>query len=434
MAGSGYEARSGRSVIAAIGVDRYAAWPRLTNAVSDARGALELFGKLGFEPLAPPLLDEEASGDAIRKLVADDLRVALEPADSLVLFFAGHGYTRTSELAGGKAIKTGYIIGADGVPPGGSISQWVRLDTWLSDVARLPAHHILVILDACRSGIALDALVKHRDVVEPAPEGGVLDQLRARRSRRVITSALDDQRALDSGPVPGHSLFTGYLIEGLTRGIGGGERRFTTGSELGLYLQRQVSGYPSSEQTPDFGALELDDRGELVLGILSSGAEVAREKPAPAVAPVPPRAGPAVRRVDAKWARALLVAAGLAVAATLVMPRLLRTPADPARVDAALEAGAASDARAPEVDAPEDAAPIEQPPGDGSPADASGAQPPRRPGYSGPCRLETHGDVTIGGANQSCPTLATPAATTRARVKGRGNVPRLDCKEVYQCR
>jgi hypothetical protein len=65
--------------------------------------------------------------------------------------------------------------------------------------------------------------------------------------------------------VYGHSLFTGCLIEGLTHGLGRGGNRVTTGSELGLYLQRRVAAYPHSRQTPDFGTFDFDDRGEMVI-------------------------------------------------------------------------------------------------------------------------------------------------------------------------
>jgi hypothetical protein len=186
--------RAGRSVIAVVGIDRYAAWPPLANAVNDARAASRLFTGLGFEQVTAPLLDEAATGEAIRHLVTDDL-AQLSSDDSLVLFFAGHGHTHTAHF-GDTSVKTGCVIPVDGAPPRGHITgSWLRLDAWLSDVARLPPRHILVLIDACHSGVALGALHKWRDDgADPATE---LAALQARRSRRVITSALDDQRAMD---------------------------------------------------------------------------------------------------------------------------------------------------------------------------------------------------------------------------------------------
>jgi len=273
-----------RHVIAVIGIDRYAAWPLLSNAVSDAAGALRAFQSLGFETIVEPLFNERATAAAIRRLVTDDL-ATLGSADSLVVFFAGHGHTRARTLQSG-VVETGFLIPVDGDGAEGHAATWLRLDTWLSDVARLPARHILVILDACHSGIVLGSLIKWRG----AGGDGSLDDLHRRQSRRVITSALGDQRALDSGPIAGHSLFTGCLIEALTGGLADQGRRAVTGSEIGLYVQRRVIGYTESRQTPDFGAFELDNRGELV--VPTRPVEVL---PAPAIPPSPGAPSPIVR-------------------------------------------------------------------------------------------------------------------------------------------
>src|ERR1044071_7438792 len=230
-------APSGRSYIAVIGIDRYRTWSRLDNAVSDARGAMDLFLHLGFELTSPPLFDDQATGAALHRLVTSDL-TRLRKQDSLVVFFAGHGHTVTRSFFGGASVKDGYLIPVDGGAPDRSTCTWIRLDSWLKDITRLPA----------------------QPAIDP------MDKLRARRSRRIITSALEDQVAMDRGPVPGHSLFTGCLIEALTHGLRSAtDATLVTGSEIGLYVQRRVSGYENSSQTPDFGTLELDDRGELVI-------------------------------------------------------------------------------------------------------------------------------------------------------------------------
>jgi uncharacterized caspase-like protein len=258
----------GRNVVVAIGIDDYAEWPMLSNAKRDAEGALAAFTRLGFEALAPPLLNGDATAEAIHAMVVDELR-KLSPNDSLVVFFAGHGHTVTEKLDDGTVVKTGYIMPVDAHKPGGSQMRWIRLDTWLSQVSRLLVRHVLVIIDACHSGIAIESLIKHRGT---SSDG--LAALRARRSRRVIASALDDQRALDGGPISGHSLFTGYLIEGLIDLM---KRGPVTGSELGLYVQQRVRTHTKAAQTPDFGSLELDARGELVIEPV---AEVVAQPPA----------------------------------------------------------------------------------------------------------------------------------------------------------
>jgi hypothetical protein len=258
--------RPPKKQIVAIGIDQYRSWSRLHNAVNDARGAVEAFKRHGFEEFRPALIDDAATHDALQGLVCDDLRT-LGSEDSLVLFFAGHGHSITHTFEKGTSTKQGYLIPFNAEAPSGKTTTWINLKGWLDAVSKLPARHILVILDACHSGIALDEVFRWRSAAPIVSEP--LAELRKRRSRRILTSALDHQQALDSGPRPGHSLFTGCLIEGLTGSLQRhAELPVITGSQLGLFVQGRVESYSSSrKQTPDFGALDLDDRGELVIDL-----------------------------------------------------------------------------------------------------------------------------------------------------------------------
>lgn len=261
---------SGRNVVVGIGIDRYQHRPPLANAVRDAITASSLFQRMGFEQVTGPLLDDRATTKAIQELVTDDLRT-LGSDDSLVLFYAGHGATQKHRV-GDRVIRTGYLVPVDAQA---KVGTWIELEAWLRAVARLPPRHILVVLDSCHSGIALDPIVNWRDDDSSIP----LATLRTRRSRRVITSALADEVASDSGPVPGHSLFTSCLIEALTHGVHPGGGGVITGSELALYLQRRVASYPDARQTPDFGTFLFDDRGEMTFPIRA--APVIRDEVAP---------------------------------------------------------------------------------------------------------------------------------------------------------
>src|SRR5262249_26042388 len=54
-----------------------------------------------------------------------------------------------------------------------------------------------------------------------------------------------------------------------------------TGSQIGLYLQQHVASDSGSGQTPDFGALEQDRRGELVMPLVRRpDADAPSESPA----------------------------------------------------------------------------------------------------------------------------------------------------------
>jgi hypothetical protein len=255
----------------AIGIDRYRHWRRLDNAVADALGAGALLRRLGFEDVVPPLLDERATGKAIDALVTDEL-TGLRASDSLIVFFAGHGGART-QRTGGRDVRTGYLIPTDGAESGG-VHSWIELDAWLRRISRLPPRHILVILDACFSGIALSSVIKWGRG-SGALIGLPFAAANTKPSRLVITSALDDERAMDSGPMPGHSLFTGCLLEGLTGGVRPvgvrDGRHVIIGSELGHYVRHRVQTYdgrPGWQQTPDVGTFDYDERGEMLIPVL----------------------------------------------------------------------------------------------------------------------------------------------------------------------
>lgn len=245
-----------RRWILSIGIDTYAHWPRLRNAVNDAMAVASQFARLGYQPLCPPLTNAAASAETIRRLVLTELPHQLGEDDSLVIFFAGHGHLETTTLHGTK-VAVGYAIPCDGHPD--QRDTWLSFSAWLKDIARLPPRHILVILDCCHSGTALD-LTRGSDAPSAA-----FEDLQARRSRRVIASAFDDQRAMDAGPLPAHSLFTGCLLDGLGGGLSALGRTSVTGAELGTYLQRGVIGYPASTQTPAVGTFDLDDRGDFLI-------------------------------------------------------------------------------------------------------------------------------------------------------------------------
>ncbi|MFO0701112.1 MAG: caspase family protein [Nitrospira sp.] len=256
----------GKSVFVAIGIDNYVHWQKLHNAVSDATAVQAVFvEKLGFTAPVPPLLDQAATKSAIQALVDDHLRKILTPDDRLVLFVAGHGHTRV-DTVGNHNIETGFIV-----PVGartGSEEQWsdyVKLDDFLETIGRLPARHVLVILDSCHSGFAVGSSMKSFRSVERYKS-----DLANKVSRRVITSAMREQLASDNGPIPKHSLFAGILINGLNCGKSDIDRNgLVTSSELSLYIQQQVGESSQSKQTPDFGSFHYDDRGELGISLNS---------------------------------------------------------------------------------------------------------------------------------------------------------------------
>src|SRR5689334_23163637 len=110
--GVGGHTVAGRRYVSVIGIDQYRAWPSLDNAVNDARGVLAAFEQHGFASIAAPLLNEAATGDALRRLPGS-LEPKLRGSDSLVVFFAGHGHTITDPIADSYPVSKGYLIPVD---------------------------------------------------------------------------------------------------------------------------------------------------------------------------------------------------------------------------------------------------------------------------------------------------------------------------------
>jgi Caspase domain len=255
--------KQGRSLVVVIGINEYVHWQKLKNAVQDAIGLQQtLIDKLGFVAPIPPLLNEAATKEAIESLIEDRLHKELQEDDNLVLFFAGHGHTRIDKVGGKVVGETGFIVPVKARVTQEYWSDYIRIDPLLQSISRLPARHILVILDSCHSGFALGEAMK-------SFRGNAVfyeKDLSSRISRKVITSAHREQSALDGGPLSGHSLFTGILINAFnSENANSDDNRFITSSELGLFVQQQVAQASESHQTPDFGSFYLDDRGEMVM-------------------------------------------------------------------------------------------------------------------------------------------------------------------------
>jgi very-short-patch-repair endonuclease len=255
----------GRRCISVIGIDRYRAWPSLDNAVNDAHGVLAAFEQHGFVSIAAPLLNEAATGDALRRLPGS-LKPELRGSDSLVVFFAGHGHTITDQIPESYPASTGYLIPVDAGHTGRDIHTWEPIDSWLTTIAKLPALHIFVILDSCHSGIALSRGIQYRSVGVRTDSGSVPTY--GRCSRRVLTSAADSQQAMDGGPIAGHSVFTGYLIEALSSSSSAWQG-FSAVSvrDIADYVRRRVQEYSDFKQVPDTGVLEFHNAGDLFLSL-----------------------------------------------------------------------------------------------------------------------------------------------------------------------
>lgn len=189
-----------------------------------------------------------------------------------MLFFAGHGEKIERQAPDptqpGKTYthRTGYLIPLDG--PKDQPGEWIKLDAFLDELATLPARHIFVILDACKSGIALAEKFKVKGGEQPTS----VTTLRRFPSRRVMTSARYDEKAAEGGSGTGHSVFAEALISAIqARQADRDGDGYIKTIDLFSFVQDSVSKRAKTlfglRQTPDYGYLSGDGSGDLVISL-----------------------------------------------------------------------------------------------------------------------------------------------------------------------
>jgi peptidoglycan/xylan/chitin deacetylase (PgdA/CDA1 family)/uncharacterized caspase-like protein len=240
-----------------IGINAYAKWPKLAYAANDAKAVRDLLvDKFGFaSDHIKTLLDGQATRDAIMAALGDDLsdgkKIAHE--DRVLVFFAGHGATR--KLPSGK--YQGYIIPVDADATNFQ-SQAISMTNFQDISDAIPAKHVLFVMDACYSGLALTRGAA-TSVVGDRQQ--YWQEITRRQARQMMTAGGADEQVADNGP-GGHSIFTWTLLQGLDGKADMDKDGAITATELFSYLAPSVSAL--SRQTPAFGSLSGSEGGEFV--------------------------------------------------------------------------------------------------------------------------------------------------------------------------
>ncbi len=255
--------RQGQQLLAVIGIETYAYVPNpARNALRNALDVSKTLAAFGFQQIVD-LSGPRATKKAIEQLVE---QISPGSEDDLVVYFAGHGTSNGAE---------GYLVPVDGRFD--DVSSLVAVSEFLKGISSLRARHILVIFDACESGIAVSSTTPKRDSSQGDPP---VENSRTgnRVARQLITSASATERASALG-IGVHSLFTGVVINELERGdCDIAADGYCTATEIGLIAQRRVSDQSGFTQTPVVGRFGSDDNGELVIEL--KGAERERWKKA----------------------------------------------------------------------------------------------------------------------------------------------------------
>lgn len=158
--------------------------------------------------------------------------------------FAGHGVTRQ-----GRRGEVGYLVPFDGDPV--NLATLLRWDELTRNSELIQAKHLLFVIDACYGGLAITR------GVQPGSTRFLKDMLQ-RYSRQVLTAGKADEVVSDTGgPMPGHSVFTGHLLEALD-GKAATASGILSANAVMAYVYDRVSTDPHSQQTPHYGYLDGD--------------------------------------------------------------------------------------------------------------------------------------------------------------------------------
>lgn len=246
-----------------VGIDDYGPeHPVLANARRDAEAVARMLADdYGFDEVLT-LYDAEATHDAILSLLRDQLPAQTGPEDRVVIFFAGHGATRTSP----SGERRGYLVPHDAHRD--RYAEYVDMNEVRDVCGWLQAKHVLIILDCCFSGVAAIAARAQPALPPDVLSDAYLRRITDRRAWQVFTAGASDDLAADSGVVPGHSAFTGALLAGLRGQADGNGDGLITASELAGYVaprvSRETARHGAAGQTPFFNYVAGSEEGDCV--------------------------------------------------------------------------------------------------------------------------------------------------------------------------
>ena len=218
-----------RKLAVLIGINDYQdrRIPALENAIPDVESVAKLFEeKLGYETR---VIRNPSKVDLIKTL--NQLSAEIKSNDSVVLYYAGHGYM--IEKTG-----VGYWLPADA--PVDDPSLWISNNDVSKFLTNIHSNQLVMISDSCYSG----AFTKEQKLA-PSTGSSKPEEILTRRSVVVMSSGGDEPVA-DEGK-EGHSIFAWNLMQVLKN---------VASWQPGSTIFEQVRTGVSKEfpQTPQYGA------------------------------------------------------------------------------------------------------------------------------------------------------------------------------------
>jgi hypothetical protein len=248
-----------KSYALVIGVGQYDHLDDLDSPAKDVEKMANFLRGQGFDEVLT-IRDEKVTLDLLQ-FPQKYLTAKMLPEDRFLFYYSGHGMS----VPDGTGAK-GYLPLSKEKP--GSTRHSVPMTTLVSWLKQLSAKHLLVILDTCFSGLAIDGVeLKNVSIFEGKVDGDMLGWMTSGRARYLLMAGNETQEAIGGTRWNG-SLFTDAVIKGLQEKADRNPDRLVTTRELHSWLERfvpQEARKVQHELTPLLKDLEPSvSRGEFV--------------------------------------------------------------------------------------------------------------------------------------------------------------------------
>jgi hypothetical protein len=265
----------GKSYALIIGIEGYDYLNRLPGVKTDAAEVERALKQHGFT--VEVAQKEDLVSGRLYALIKEFVnRRGLEQENRLLIYYAGHGHAEIQENGG----EVGYILPSDvpflGKDPAPFRSKAISMVELLDLTKPIKAKHLLFVLDSCYAGSLINAayasparppVVNTRPIsplagyvskddsdappnVPPNVPPNIVSKASG-RAHQIIASGTDRQA------VPDNSEFRRKFVKGLTDESGQGADydgdSYVTVSELGEYLQRNITNTSAGSQQPIWG-------------------------------------------------------------------------------------------------------------------------------------------------------------------------------------
>lgn len=247
---------AGKYYALVIGISGYQHLPHLVTPINDAKELAVVLGdEYGF--------DTEVLLDPTRDQIIEALdrkRKTLNETDSLLIYYAGHGYFD-------KDVDQAYWAPVDAGQD--TYAHWIIATEITGTAKAIPARHVLVISDSCYSGmLTRDATM---GAYPDLSEGDrYLAKMLQTKSRTVMSSGGNEPVADSDAPghFSNHSVFANALLQNLSQP----PAMEFTGEQLFVDLKQQVAG--RSQQVPEYNPIRdsLHDGGDFIFIHVRKGA------------------------------------------------------------------------------------------------------------------------------------------------------------------